>query len=162
MGWFRMSGGRGVKNPCRDSPVSQICALMVFSSIDSVLVANSTPMVDLESRLNSLRVNLDKTARIRRLKRILSEATKILWTYGFCWQGCLLVSTVISSSSSKARYARFPNPGVPNQNDLSECFRFAGPFLCLLEGGRRTLKRKSKLLLSAMDAGLVRVKKRSR
>jgi len=30
--------------------------------MDSVLVANSTPMVDLESRLNSLRVNLDKTA----------------------------------------------------------------------------------------------------
>jgi len=36
--------------------VSQICALMVLESTWMDLVANSTPMVDLESRLNSLRV----------------------------------------------------------------------------------------------------------
>ena len=60
-----------------DLPVSQICALIVFSSMDSVLVANSTPMVDLESRLNSLRVNLDKTVWVKRLKRGV-VATRIL------------------------------------------------------------------------------------
>ncbi len=37
--------------------VSQIWALMVFESTWMERVANSTPMVDLESRLNSLRVN---------------------------------------------------------------------------------------------------------
>ncbi len=36
--------------------VSQICALMIFPSTWMLLVANSTPMVDLDSRLNSLRV----------------------------------------------------------------------------------------------------------
>jgi hypothetical protein len=42
--------------------VSQICALIVFASTWIDRVANSTPMVDFESRLNSLRVN--------RLKRL--------------------------------------------------------------------------------------------
>ena len=37
--------------------VSQICALIVFASTWIDRVANSTPMVDFESRLNSLRVN---------------------------------------------------------------------------------------------------------
>lgn len=37
--------------------VSQICALIVLASTWIDRVANSTPMVDLESRLNSLRVN---------------------------------------------------------------------------------------------------------
>jgi hypothetical protein len=37
--------------------VSQICALTVRASICSVRVWNSTPMVALESRLNSLRAN---------------------------------------------------------------------------------------------------------
>lgn len=36
--------------------VSQICALIVFASTWMERVANSTPIVDLESRLNSLRV----------------------------------------------------------------------------------------------------------
>ena len=40
--------------------VSQICALIVFASTWIDRVANSTPIVDLESRLNSLRVNLLK------------------------------------------------------------------------------------------------------
>jgi hypothetical protein len=42
--------------------VSQICALIVFASTWIDRVANSTPMVDFESRLNSLRV--------KRLKRL--------------------------------------------------------------------------------------------
>lgn len=37
--------------------VSQICALIIFPSTWIPRVANSTPMVDLDSRLNSLRVN---------------------------------------------------------------------------------------------------------
>ena len=37
--------------------VSQIWALMVFASTWIDRVANSTPMVDFESRLNSFRVN---------------------------------------------------------------------------------------------------------
>ena len=39
------------------APVSQICALMVFPSRETERVANSTPIVDFDSRLNSLRVN---------------------------------------------------------------------------------------------------------
>lgn len=41
--------------------VSQIWALTVLESTLMDLVANSTPMVDLDSRLNSLRVNLEST-----------------------------------------------------------------------------------------------------
>lgn len=43
--------------------MSQICALTVFPSTWIDRVANSTPMVDLLSRLNSLRVNRESTAR---------------------------------------------------------------------------------------------------
>jgi hypothetical protein len=41
--------------------VSQICALTVFPSTLMLLVANSTPIVDLDSRLNSLRVKRERT-----------------------------------------------------------------------------------------------------
>ena len=41
------------------APVSQIWALMVLPSTWIERVANSTPMVDLDSRLNSFRVNRD-------------------------------------------------------------------------------------------------------
>jgi len=40
-------------------PVSQICALMVFASTWMLLVVNSTPMVDFDSRLNSFLVKRD-------------------------------------------------------------------------------------------------------
>ena len=40
--------------------VSQICALMVLPSVLMLLVANSTPIVDLDSKLNSLRVKRDR------------------------------------------------------------------------------------------------------
>ena len=40
-------------------PVSQICALIVFPSTLMLRVANSTPIVLFDSRLNSFRVNLD-------------------------------------------------------------------------------------------------------
>lgn len=43
------------------APVSHICALTVFPSTSMVRVANSTPMVDFESRLNSLRVKREST-----------------------------------------------------------------------------------------------------
>ena len=41
-------------------PVSQIWALMRFPSVSMLFVANSTPMVDLESKLNSSLVNRDR------------------------------------------------------------------------------------------------------
>ena len=40
--------------------VSQICALMVLPSTAIERVANSTPMVDLDSRQNSLRVKRER------------------------------------------------------------------------------------------------------
>lgn len=42
-----------------DLPVSHIWALIVFPSTWILLVANSTPMVDFDSKLNSLRVKRD-------------------------------------------------------------------------------------------------------
>lgn len=62
-----MRGNWGRK---RDIPVSQICALMVLESTTMLRVANSTPIVDLDSMLNSFRVNLDSTG-----KRTLSSVT---------------------------------------------------------------------------------------
>ncbi len=47
--------------PKKGSPVSQICALIIFPSISLVRVANSTPIIDFESKLNSFRVNRDRT-----------------------------------------------------------------------------------------------------
>jgi hypothetical protein len=44
-----------------NAPVSQICALSVFPSTVIERVANSTPIVDFVSRLNSLRVNREST-----------------------------------------------------------------------------------------------------
>ena len=52
------------ENKCKaDSnlPVSHIWALMVFPSTFMDRLANSTPIVDLDSRLNSLRVNREST-----------------------------------------------------------------------------------------------------
>jgi hypothetical protein len=49
------------EKPKANAPVSQICALIVFCSTEMLLVANSTPIVDLLSRLNSLRVNRERT-----------------------------------------------------------------------------------------------------
>ena len=61
-----MKGDRGVSivniHKSEDQPVSQICALTVFESTLIDRVANSTPMVDLDSRLNSLRVKRESTA----------------------------------------------------------------------------------------------------
>ena len=72
-------------------PVSQIWALMVLVSTWILLVANSTPMVDLDSRLNSLRVN-----RERRLDFPTPESpinttvcVKGVWVESVCvWRGC--------------------------------------------------------------------------
>ena len=59
--------------------VSQIWALIVLESTWMERVANSTPMVDLESRLNSLRVNL-----LSRLDFPTPESP-IRMTGGFAW-----------------------------------------------------------------------------
>ena len=49
----------GKQNATVISPVSQIWALIVFPSTCILLVANSTPIVDLDSKLNSFLVNRD-------------------------------------------------------------------------------------------------------
>ena len=49
-----------------NAPVSQICAFTVFPSTLIDLVANSTPIVDLDSRLNSFLVKRERTAVGRR------------------------------------------------------------------------------------------------
>jgi hypothetical protein len=48
-----------------NAPVSQICAFTVFPSTLIDLVANSTPIVDLDSRLNSFLVKRERTAMKR-------------------------------------------------------------------------------------------------
>lgn len=56
------------------SPVSHICAFTTFPSTFIVRVANSTPMVDLESRLNSFRVNRESTAQQHR-RQVLDQGS---------------------------------------------------------------------------------------
>lgn len=46
--------------PVANIPVSQIWALIVLASTRMLLVANSTPIVDFDSKLNSFRVNRDR------------------------------------------------------------------------------------------------------
>lgn len=58
---FGMYGEQRVGKGKRNGPVSQICALIVFESTTMLRVANSTPMVDLDSILNSFRVNREST-----------------------------------------------------------------------------------------------------
>lgn len=53
------------KGGMKGAPVSQIWALTVLESTLMERVANSTPMVDLDSRLNSFRVNLERTGADR-------------------------------------------------------------------------------------------------
>ena len=56
----RMRGKR-----CLRVPVSQTCAFILASSTVTMRVANSTPIVDLLSGLNSLRTNRDSTVATR-------------------------------------------------------------------------------------------------
>jgi hypothetical protein len=65
--WSKGAGDAGRVG--QDSPVSQICALTVLPSIASERVANSTPIVDLDSRLNSLRVNRERTVFSKRMSQ---------------------------------------------------------------------------------------------
>lgn len=58
---LRLSGTTNHRDESNSSPVSQICAFTVFPSTLIDRVANSTPIVDLDSRLNSLRVKRDST-----------------------------------------------------------------------------------------------------
>jgi hypothetical protein len=50
-----------LSNRAENEPVSQIWALTVFPSTLIDLVANSTPIVDFDSRLNSFLVNREST-----------------------------------------------------------------------------------------------------
>ena len=93
--------GRGEREgPCGKgsgrAPVSQICALMILPSCWMLRVANSTPMVDLESRWNSLRVKrlnrLDlptpespmiTTARAGEALRSAQAGARSRWSQGY-------------------------------------------------------------------------------
>lgn len=55
-------------------PVSHICAFTVFPSTLMDRVANSTPMVDLDSRLNSLRVKRESTVHRRQKRYVAGDA----------------------------------------------------------------------------------------
>ena len=55
--FFTNKRSTGKQNAHVISPVSQIWALIVFPSTCILLVANSTPIVDLDSKLNSFLVN---------------------------------------------------------------------------------------------------------
>lgn len=56
--------------------MSQICALTVLPSTLMLRVANSTPMVDLDSRLNSLRVKRERTGECQLHEFSLSMSAK--------------------------------------------------------------------------------------
>lgn len=68
--------------------MSQICALIVFPSTWIDRVANSTPIVDLLSKLNSLRVNRERTARVPDGRGSegagAGRGTGWVRTYGYC------------------------------------------------------------------------------
>jgi hypothetical protein len=63
-----------------NTPVSQICALRVFPSTLIERVANSTPIVDFVSRLNSLRVNRESTCHKASIEGLGRRASQ---TYNF-------------------------------------------------------------------------------
>lgn len=138
--------GRG----SRDLPVSQICALMVLSSIDSVLVANSTPMVDLESKLNSFRVNLDRTTRMKCLKHSLHDHKVYLHVRFLLSElrPCQYAQMVYRFLGVARTISRHQN----HQSKRPVIVGFGVTFPHLRHvASRRTLKRKSKLLPSVME-----------
>jgi hypothetical protein len=63
--WEAMSERKQLEQRPPNTPVSQICALSVFPSTLIERVANSTPIVDFVSRLNSFRVNRESTSHER-------------------------------------------------------------------------------------------------
>ena len=60
--------------------MSQICAFSVLPSTVIERVANSTPIVDFVSRLNSLRVNRESTGGGTGSATIRSETTRVRHT----------------------------------------------------------------------------------
>ena len=61
-GWQEQRSQYTAGSHCaRHAPVSQICAFTVLPSTLMDRVANSTPMVDFDSRLNSFLVNRERT-----------------------------------------------------------------------------------------------------
>jgi hypothetical protein len=120
------SSARTEGNP----PVSQICALTVFPSTLILRVANSTPIVDFESRLNSLRVKRDSTDAVR----CISPAGRSL-AHGFYSRknnkkdGKLVMNPLWW-------YARFSYTGVTDQDDLKSVL---GSSLRIGEPGRKSV-----------------------
>lgn len=89
--------------------MSQIWALTVLPSTLMERVANSTPMVDLDSRLNSLRVNRESTAP-RQMNPVDSACACL--THGYCGR--------VSNTADGVAQARVPlsYTRVPNEHNL--------------------------------------------
>ena len=83
-----------------------------------LLVANSTPMVDFDSRLNSLRVKRDSTGMQDEL-----DSTKMNWlAHDFCNHSDRTqerqIHQLVVSQPRLWSHARFPYSGISNQHNL--------------------------------------------
>jgi hypothetical protein len=74
--------------------------LTVFPSTEIERVANSTPIVDFDSRLNSLRVNRERTV-VRRQSGCISVLSPVLWTC-VCVCVCVCLRSRVSRSPTRS------------------------------------------------------------
>ena len=97
--------------------MSQICAFNVLPSTLIDRVANSTPMVDFVSRLNSLRVNRERTGgSLRQIPNSPCLATHGPNTHGY-WKNTQR-SEQHNYKRQKEEHARLPDTRISNKDDL--------------------------------------------
>ena len=92
-------------------PVSHICAFTVFPSTLIDLVANSTPMVDLDSRLNSLRVKRESTTCHCRMS--YTTGPQLFMTRTITKETWSRVNTLFTVSSRYRTTYDLPTPESP-------------------------------------------------
>jgi hypothetical protein len=63
----------------RCAPVSQVCAFILLSSIVTTRVATSTPIVDLLSRLNPVRLRTNQVGYVQFLRGQKDEDRECQW-----------------------------------------------------------------------------------
>ena len=127
---------------------------MVLSPMDSDIVTNSTPMAGLELGLNSLWVNLDKTAQMK-YRYLLSREFPLdarFLSMGLHPRQCGQV--ILKFPGVKRTISRHQS----HQSTHVICFGLPIPFRGFLADGRRTSKRKPESLASAMEVRFVRRK----
>ena len=103
-----------------NAPVSQICAFSVLPSTLIDRVANSTPMVDFVSRLNSLRVNRESTVGWPRNVRQTFDITYSS-DPSLCRYARLLEDDYSEDGSNierKHSYVRLSDARVSDEDDL--------------------------------------------